>query len=103
MPPISRSSSRRFWRTESRRSRVEQFRAVLLEVAQDRFREVAEKLLDLAAEGERWAVELVLDRCLGKVVEPRGQPEQAPQSNQINITLPDPPGGRHEVPGLLDE
>ena len=46
--------------------RVEQFRAVLLEVATERFPEVANKLLDLAAEGERWAVELVLDRCLGK-------------------------------------
>ena len=83
--------------------RVEQFRAVLLEVAQDRFREVADKLLDLAAAGERWAVEIVLDRCLGKVVEARGQPEQSPQLNQVNITLPAPAGREGEsVPGLLD-
>ncbi len=80
--------------------RVEQFRVVLLEVAQDRFREVADKLLDLAAGGERWAVELVLNRCLGKVPDPHGA--APPAMNQININLPDPPGGRHEVPGLLD-
>ena len=80
--------------------RVEKFRAVLLEVAQERFPEVAAKLLDLAAEGERWAVELVFDRCLGKVPDPR---DAAPTAmNQININLPDPPGGRHVVPGLLD-
>ncbi len=83
--------------------RVEQFRAVLLEVAQERFSEVANKLLDLAAEGERWAVELVFDRCLGKVPEP---PSSLTQVNlgamPINISLPDPPGGRHVVRGLLD-
>ena len=83
---------------------VEQFRAVLLEVAQERFPEVAHKLLDLAAEGERWAVELVLDRCLGKVPEP---PSSLTQFNlgvsPINTRLPDPPGGRREVPGLLDD
>ncbi len=61
-------------------------------------------MLAVAAEGERWAVELVLDRCLGKVPE---QPSSLTQVNlgamPINISLPDPPGGWHEVPGLLDE
>ena len=60
-------------------------------------------MLAVAAEGERWAVELVFDRCLGKVPEP---PSSLTQVNlgamPININLPDPPGGRHEVPGLLD-
>ena len=79
---------------------VEQFRAVLLEVAQERFPEVAHKLLDLAAEGERWAVELVFDRCMGKVPDP--QDASRPAMNQLNVILPNPPGGRHEVPGLLD-
>ena len=42
----------------------------------------------------------LLDRCLGKVPDPHGA--APPAMNQINITLPDPPGGRHVVPGLLD-
>ncbi len=76
---------------------------MLLEVAQDRFREVADKLLDLAAGGERWAVELVLDRCLGKVPEPSNALD-APNLNQVNITLPAPAGREGEtVPGLLDD
>ena len=62
-----------------------------------------DKLYELAIEGERWAVELVLDRCLGKVVEPPDAPAVPRSVNQININLPDPPGGRHAVPGLLDD
>ncbi len=63
---------------------------------------VIEVLFDLAInERQAWAIKEVLDRSLGKVVEARG-PEQAPQVNQVNVYLPDPPGGRHEVPGLLD-
>ncbi len=72
-------------------------------MAQDRFREVADKLLDLAAEGERWAVELVLDRCLGKVVEARDVADVPKSMTQLNITLPPPAGREGEtVPGLLD-
>ncbi len=83
--------------------RVEQFRAVLLEVAQERFPEVADKLLDLAAEGERWAVELVLDRCLGKIPEARDVADLPKSMTQVNVTLPAPAGREGEsVPGLLD-
>ena len=53
-------------------------------------------------EGERWAVEIVLDRCLGKLVEPPDAANVPKSMTQININLPDPPGGRHAVPGLLD-
>ena len=32
-----------------------------------------------------------------------GAPDGTPRLTQVNINLPDPPGGWHEVPGLLDE
>ena len=78
-------------------------RALLLQTAEKRIGEVLDVLFDLAInERQAWAIKEVLDRSLGKVVEARGQPEQSPQLNQVNIKLPDPPGGWHKVPGLLD-
>src|SRR5262245_35920815 len=49
--------------------KIEQFRATLIEVGQERFHEVANKLFDLAAAGEQWAIETILDRLLGKPVD----------------------------------
>ena len=90
-------------RADALGGRVEKMRSFMLQTCEKRIGEVVEVLFDLAInERQAWAIKEVMDRSLGKVVEVRGQPEQAPQLNQINIDLPDPPGGRHDVPGLLD-
>ena len=80
-------------------------RSFMLQTCEKRIGEVVEVLFDLAInERQAWAIKEVLDRALGKVVEARGQPEEAPQLNQVNITLPAPAGREGEsVPGLLDD
>ena len=57
----------KFAKGDPLRGKIEKFRAMLLKTSEERFPEVIEKLYELAIEGERWAVEIVLDRCLGKV------------------------------------
>lgn len=50
-------------------------------IAQDdakRLRDAAEKLLDLAANGEAWAVKELADRTDGKTTQPVGNDEDKP-------------------------
>ncbi len=84
--------------------RAEKMRALLLQTADKRIGDVLDVLFDLAInERQAWAIKEVLDRALGKIVEARDTGDVPKSMTQININLPDPPGGWHEVPGLLDE
>ncbi len=83
--------------------RAEKMRAFMLQTCEKRISEVVEVLFDLAInERQAWAIKEVLDRALGKI-ESRDAADVPRSMTQVNINLPDPPGGRHEVPGLLDE
>ncbi len=83
--------------------RVEKMRAFMVQTCEKRIGEVVEVLFDLAInERQAWAIKEVLDRALGKI-EPPDAAKVPKSMTQVNISLPDPPGGRHEVPGLLDE
>ncbi len=84
--------------------RVEKMRAFMVQTCEKRIGEVVEVLFDLAInERQAWAIKEVLDRALGKVVEARDALD-APNLNQVNITLPASAGRKGEVvPGLLDE
>ena len=82
--------------------RVEKMRAFMLQTCEKRIGEVVEVLFDLAInEKQKWAIQEILDRCLGKVPDPHDA--SPPAMNQLNVILPNPPGGWPEVPGLLDE
>ena len=77
--------------------RVEKMRALLLQTCEKRIGEVLDILFDLAInEKQKWAIQEILDRSLGKVPDPRdGSPHAAMQVNfgTANVNLPDPPGG----------
>ena len=93
--------------------RVEKMRAFMLQTCEKRIGEVVEVLFDLAInDKQKWAIQEILDRCLGRVPEPPSAltqvnvgalPGALPPPGWVDINLPDPPGGRHVVPGLLDE
>jgi hypothetical protein len=75
--------------------REQKFRAALdRAVAQDdgkRLRAAAEKLIDLASEGEAWAVKELADRLDGKAVQAveASGPEGAGIPLSINVRFPD--------------
>ena len=65
-------------------------------IAQDdgaRLRQVAEKLLTLASEGEAWAVKELIDRTDGKAHQSISGPDGASIPLSIGVTYAKPPEG----------
>ncbi len=85
--------------------RVEKMRAFMLQTCEKRIGEVIDVLFDLAIhEKQKWAIQEILDRSLGKIPEARDVADLPKSMTQVNITLPAPAGREGEtVPGLLDD
>ena len=68
--------------------RASEWRTALVEtVTEDDLRVVIGKLVENARAGERWAVRELLDRCLGKAIQPIAAAIDVPGSEHVTLKL----------------